>query len=89
MFDSLAQDPLAARSIGADAALLARLVDGYRKGFRIVFIILASMAAFAFVISMFLMTHSTLKREDDDRLKREAMERLDAQKVKQESEVKE
>ncbi|KAF9014727.1 cephamycin export protein cmcT [Hymenopellis radicata] len=84
VYDALAQDPLAARSIGAESALLVSIVDGYRKGFRIVFIILASLAAFAFVISMLLMTHSTLKREDDERLKREAMERLDAKKVQPE-----
>lgn len=55
---------------------LASAKRDYREGFRVVFIIMASFAGFAWVVTFFLMGHSTLTRGDDEKLKREAIERL-------------
>ncbi|KAF5379537.1 hypothetical protein D9615_006544 [Tricholomella constricta] len=52
----------------------AQVLAGYRKGFRLVFIILASLAVFAFVTAFFLMPHRDLDRPDDKKLKEEGKE---------------
>lgn len=47
------------------------LLEGYRRGFRIVFLIGAGLASLSFFIAWFLMPELGLKRDDDERLKRE------------------
>lgn len=49
----------------------AILVPAYRKGFRVIFLIGASMSALAFVLSFVLMPQIDLSRPDDSRLKEE------------------
>ncbi|KAL0578878.1 hypothetical protein V5O48_003111 [Marasmius crinis-equi] len=79
--DRLMEDPLSAREIVTDPAQLAMIVAGYRHGFYIIFLVMASLAAVSFVFTLIFMTHSSLKREDDDKLRQEAKERLDAEKA--------
>ncbi|KAE8385764.1 MFS drug transporter [Aspergillus alliaceus] len=52
------------------------LIPAYKKGFRIIFIICASLAAFAFVLAFWLMPQVTLKRADDEKLKEEGRKRV-------------
>lgn len=79
-YEALVQNPLAARSLAKDPAQLRNIIDGYRKGFRIVFITLAALASFAFLMAFIFLRHSTLKRADDQKLKEEALERITAPK---------
>ncbi|KAK6992446.1 major facilitator superfamily domain-containing protein [Favolaschia claudopus] len=67
---SIIDNPVAARS-ELSPEVLSLVVAGYHEGFRTTFIILASLAAFAFVVALALMTHKDLHREDDARLKAE------------------
>lgn len=50
----------------------AALILAYQRGFRIVFIIGASLAALAFVLAWFLLPQVDLDRPDDEKLKEEA-----------------
>ncbi|KAG5641816.1 hypothetical protein DXG03_004158 [Asterophora parasitica] len=63
----------------------AQVLSGYRKGFRLVFIILACLAAFAFVTAFFLMQQRTLDRPDDKKLKEEGKEFIAQLKGKKEA----
>lgn len=47
------------------------LIPAYQDGFRIVFIIGATLAALAFFLAFGLMPQVGLKREDDEKLKEE------------------
>ncbi|KAI4864959.1 MFS general substrate transporter [Hypoxylon rubiginosum] len=47
------------------------LVPAYRNGFRIIFLVGASLAAFAFVVAWFMMPQVELSRPDDEKLKEE------------------
>lgn len=49
----------------------------YQHGFRNVFLVLASLAAFAFAVAFVLMPQRTVDREDDEQQKKEALERLE------------
>ncbi|KAF2256147.1 MFS general substrate transporter [Trematosphaeria pertusa] len=51
------------------------LEEAYKNGFRIVFIIGAALAAFAFVAAWYTMPQVELKREDDEKLKEEGKAR--------------
>jgi phosphotransferase system glucose/maltose/N-acetylglucosamine-specific IIC component len=55
-------------------AVYAEVLVGYRKGFRLVFIILAGLAVFSFVTAFFLMPHRDLDRPDDKKLREEGKE---------------
>lgn len=50
----------------------AALIPAYQRGFRIVFVIGASLAASAFVLTWFLLPQIELQRPDDEKLKEEA-----------------
>ncbi|OAQ70268.1 MFS drug transporter [Pochonia chlamydosporia 170] len=63
----------------------AILLPAYRRGFRIIFIIGASLAAFAFVLAFFLMPQVELSRPDDQKLKEEAQRAYDEKKRKKEA----
>ncbi|KAI0470887.1 MFS general substrate transporter [Xylariaceae sp. FL0804] len=60
-------------SLPADRAadIRATLVPAYRRAFRVIFILGAALAAFAFVVAFFLMPQLELSRPDDEKLKRE------------------
>ncbi|KAI8957048.1 MFS general substrate transporter [Daldinia sp. FL1419] len=47
------------------------LVPAYRRGFRVIFLVGASLAAVAFVIAWFMMPQVELRRPDDEKLKEE------------------
>ncbi|KAI1463433.1 MFS general substrate transporter [Daldinia caldariorum] len=61
-------------SLPFDESLRIRsvLVPAYRRGFRVIFLVGASLAALAFVISWFMMPQVELSRPDDEKLKEEA-----------------
>ncbi|KAJ6627673.1 putative MFS drug transporter [Mycena sp. CBHHK59/15] len=67
---SIINNPVSARP-QLTPEILARVIAGYHKGFRTTFIILASLAAFAFFTAVALMSHQDLHREDDAKLKAE------------------
>lgn len=50
------------------------IIPAYRKGFRTIFLVGASLAALAFVVAFFMIPHVELSRPDDARLKAEAKE---------------
>ena len=50
-------------------------LEGYLRGFRIVFLIGASLAVLSFIVAWFLMPELGLKRDDDQRLKREGKDK--------------
>ncbi|KAE8161981.1 major facilitator superfamily domain-containing protein [Aspergillus tamarii] len=52
------------------------LIPAYQKGFRIIFLIGAALAAFAFVLAFWLMPQVTLNRADDEKLKEEGRKRV-------------
>ncbi|KAI0977600.1 major facilitator superfamily domain-containing protein [Xylaria arbuscula] len=60
-------------SLPADEAEHVRnvLIPAYRHAFRVIFILGASLAAFAFVLAFFLMPQVELSRPDDEKLKEE------------------
>ncbi|EUC60516.1 transmembrane protein, putative, partial [Rhizoctonia solani AG-3 Rhs1AP] len=76
---AILNDPISARHT-LDADTLAIVIDGYRLGFRTLFIVCASLTAFAFFATLFLMPHISLKREDDKALKVQAKEELERKK---------
>ncbi|CAI7619747.1 unnamed protein product [Penicillium pancosmium] len=55
------------------------LIPAYQKGFRIVFIIGASLSALAFFLAWWLMPQVGLKRSDDEQLKEEAKKRVNGE----------
>ncbi|KAG8416610.1 hypothetical protein J3458_007184 [Metarhizium acridum] len=63
----------------------AILFPAYQRGFRIIFIIGASLAAFAFVLAFFLMPQVELSRPDDQKLKEEAQKAHDEKKKRKEA----
>lgn len=62
------------------------LIPAYKQGFRIIFIIGGALSAFAFFLAVVLMPQVTLKREDDEKLKQEAKERMANEKGKSDEE---
>lgn len=76
---SILNNPIAARQT-LDAPTLSLVIDGYRRGFRVLFIVCAALCACAFVATLVWMPHITLKRADDDVMKAEAKEELEKRK---------
>lgn len=52
------------------------LIPAYRKGFRIIFIIGASLASLAVFLAFWLMPQLGLSRQDDEALKEEGKKRM-------------
>lgn len=74
---SLLQNPTTYLSKLSDrdaARIKSVLVTAYRKGFRLIFIVCAALAALGFVIAFFLMPQVELARKDDQALKEKAAE---------------
>jgi signal transduction histidine kinase len=65
-----------------DAATLEQIVEGYRRGFRLVFIVLVCLSGLAFLLVAFLMVNYSLNREDDAELKDAARKFLEEKKAK-------
>ncbi|GJE94633.1 MFS general substrate transporter [Phanerochaete sordida] len=63
-------NPLSALGISPDAA--DRILDGYNNGFRAVFIMNATLAAIATVVSVLMIRHKELTRGDEAQLKAQA-----------------
>ncbi|KAI0425416.1 major facilitator superfamily domain-containing protein [Xylaria sp. FL1042] len=63
------------------------LIPAYRHAFRVIFILGASLAAFAFVLAFLLMPQVELSRPDDEKLKEEGRKQHLQQKGKQSPEV--
>ncbi|KAF8672813.1 mfs drug transporter [Rhizoctonia solani] len=76
---AILNDPISARHT-LDAETLAIVIDGYRLGFRTLFIVCASLTAFAFFTTLFLIPHISLRRDDDKALKAQAKEELERRK---------
>ena len=53
------------------------LIPAYKKGFRIIFIVGAALAALAFFMAVWLMPQVGLKRDDDAALKEEGKKRVE------------
>lgn len=75
-------DPLSLLSLTDDGGkddLILRdaLIEGYRRGFRIMFIVMASLAALSFVLVIFLMPQLKLDRSDDKALKEQGKRELE------------
>jgi len=62
------------------------LIPAYRQGFRVIFIVGASLAAFAFVLAFVLMPQVELSRPDDAKLKEEG-KKADEEKRKKKSQA--
>ncbi|KAE8402195.1 major facilitator superfamily domain-containing protein [Aspergillus pseudonomiae] len=63
------------------------LIPAYRKGFRIIFLIGAALAAFAFVLAFWLMPQVSLNRADDEKLKEEGRKRVKGERSSDEEVV--
>ncbi|KAG9080606.1 hypothetical protein FRC06_006361, partial [Ceratobasidium sp. 370] len=68
VYTTIIDNPVLARTT-VDAATLEQIVEGYRQGFRVVFIILVSVSGLAFLLAAGLMVNYSLNREDDAELK--------------------
>jgi len=55
------------------------LLEGYNHGFRVMFLLNASLAAFAAVVAFVLIKHKELIRADDAERKAEARDRVEAE----------
>lgn len=58
------------------------VIPAYKKGFRIIFIVGASLAAVGFVLAFVLMPQVSLARPDDEKLKAEGRKAHEARKHK-------
>ncbi|KAI1492573.1 permease of the major facilitator superfamily [Biscogniauxia mediterranea] len=65
------QSYLASIPLDQQQTIRAALIPAYRKAFRIIFLVGASLAAFAFVIVLFMVPQVELSRPDDEKLKQE------------------
>lgn len=59
----------------------AVLLPGYRKAFRIIFLVMAGLASVAFLVAFFLMPQVELSRPDDKDLKDAARKRTEEEKT--------
>ncbi|KAG8740675.1 hypothetical protein FRC10_004053 [Ceratobasidium sp. 414] len=68
VYAAIIDNPVLAR-VTVDAATLEQIAEGYRQGFRVVFIILVSVSGLAFLLAAGLMLNYSLNRGDDAELK--------------------
>ena len=62
--------------LGISTEAATHILDGYTRGFRIVFILNACLAAFATLASITMIKHKELTRSDDEQKKLEAQRAL-------------
>ncbi|KAG9088057.1 hypothetical protein FS749_002457 [Ceratobasidium sp. UAMH 11750] len=67
-YTAIIDNPVLARAT-VDPATLDQIVEGYRRGFRVVFVILVCVSGLAFLLAGGLMVNYELNREDDGELK--------------------
>ncbi|KAF8600947.1 MFS drug transporter [Ceratobasidium sp. AG-I] len=79
-YNVIVNSPALAR-LTMDTATLEQIIEGYRQGFRVVFIILACLSSLAFILVAVLMVNYSLNREDDAALKAAAKQFLQESKV--------
>lgn len=60
------------QSLGISPATASRILDGYNSGFRTVFILNATLAAIATIVSVVMIHHKELTRGDEEQLREEA-----------------
>ncbi|KAF8643021.1 hypothetical protein AX16_009265 [Volvariella volvacea WC 439] len=77
---TIIDNPVHSREL--EPELYAEVITGYRRGFRIVFVMLASLAVLSFITAFFLMKHRSLDRDDDAQLKREGKQFIEDMKNK-------
>jgi Na+/melibiose symporter-like transporter len=63
------------------------VIHAYRKGFRIIFLVGACLAAFAFLVALALMKQVGLDRKDDAALKEEAKRKLEEKERRKKGDV--
>ena len=81
--ESLLSSPdnfLSTLSVSERESIQAVLLPAYKRGFRIIFLVMASLAALSFVFAWFLMPQVRLERDDDAKLKEEGLK--ESEKVK-------
>jgi hypothetical protein len=78
-------------SVATDEAarIRAAVLPAYRQGFRIIFLIGASLASLAFILCFFLMPQVELNRADDKQLKEEGKKWQEDRKAPKSAQVKE
>lgn len=76
-------NPLSALGISPDAA--DRILDGYNNGFRAVFIMNATLAAIATIVSILMIHHKELTRGDETQLKAQA--KIEEKKQQQQDDI--
>lgn len=82
---AILDDPSRSRS-ELPVELYLGVVEGYRRGFRTVFIMLTSLAVFSFVVTLLLIPQRSLDRPDDEQLQREG--KLFVEKLEKAKEMK-
>ena len=79
-YNAIVKNPVLARAT-VDAATLEQIIEGYRRGFKTVFTLLACLSGLAFILVSVLMLNYSLNREDDAALKFAAKQFLQEKKV--------
>ncbi|KAI0343487.1 MFS general substrate transporter [Trametopsis cervina] len=69
----------ATMSLGISPNAAAHILQGYNNGFRVVFLVNASLAATATAVSIFMIRHKNLTRDDEEALKAKAKEEEEKQ----------
>ncbi|CAE6410666.1 unnamed protein product [Rhizoctonia solani] len=81
VYEAIIDNPVVARE-SVDAATLGQIIEGYRRGFRVVFIILVAVSGLALILAALLMVNYSLHRDDDAELKEKAKKLLEEKKAK-------
>ena len=61
-------------------SIQAVLLPAYKRGFRVIFLTMASLAVLSFVLAWFLMPQVRLERDDDAKLKEEGLKESEKSK---------
>lgn len=77
------------RSLGISDQAATHILNGYNNGFRAVFIMNASLAAVATIVSVLMIRHKELTREDEAQLRAEAKKGASSHAGKQDIEMAE
>jgi len=81
--------PTLVLSRGEEDETRIAVLAAYQRGFRVVFLVGASLAALAFLVALTMMKQVNLAREDDEALKKEATRIVGENKRGGEGEVSE
>ena len=64
-------------ALGIETETAGLILEGYMRGFRIVFIVNAMLSAIATVVSVVMIHHKELTRGDEEQLRAEARKRVE------------